>query len=154
MYSYQVQAIIPYYTSCGENGTYIIRFDGTKEVLTIPIRSYLRRMLYEAHLDPKALQHWTHKTIGTKLVTPITLNEHLIFIPIKMRHAIGKSDGAFGYILSHNITHYDDYLITLSPDLPLTTLSPKSYITKKLRDAKLLRYAYLEHRRQYDFMHQ
>lgn len=152
MYAYQVHAIIPYYSACGENATYIILSDGTKETFHIPIRSYMKRMLYDAHLDPKALQYWTHKVIGTKLNTPITLNENLIFIPVKMRHAIGKSDGCFGYVLNSSITSYGNCQLCIGNHTQLTTLSPKSYIDKKQRDARLLRYAYLEHRKNYSFM--
>ena len=153
MIAQTVQAIIPYYTSYGENATAVVYSDGSVDTLPTPIRSYLRRLLYEVHLDPKALQYWTSTIIGAKLNTPLTISEDIIFIPVKMRHAIGKSDGCFGYVLSKSITHIADHSLTLGDHTTLPTLSSRSFINKKQRDARLLRYAYIEHRKNYSFMH-
>lgn len=150
---YSIYAIIPYYTRLGENATYLILADGTIEHLTCSIHTYIRHMLYNAHLDPRALRYWTHKVTGQKLNTPLILNDQLIYIPIKMRHAIGKTDGCFGYILSSAITSFDDATLTLQNDTILTTSASKNYLIKKQKDAMLLKYAYLDHRKQFDYMH-
>lgn len=145
-------AIIPYYGADGANMTYTIHTDGSKESHAMPIKSYIQRMLYHSHLDPKALQYWTSNVIGTKLNTPLTLTEDFIFIPVKIRHAIGKSDGCFGYVLSNKITSYNDASLILDFRITLETRSPSTYIAKKQRDARLLRYAYIDHKKIYEFM--
>ena len=149
---YHVHAIIPFYSDYGENGTYVLLADGTKEIFNMPIRSYIHHMLYEAHLDPKALQYWSYKIIGNKLNNPLILGEDLIFIPVKIRRPIGRADGSFGYILLKSIAAFDDHTLVLSNHIELQTLSSKNYILKKQRDATLLRYAYLDHRKTYAFM--
>lgn len=109
-------------------------------------------MLYSLHLDPNAVKHWTYEIIGTKLNTPIIIDNDLIFLPVKLRKSVGKQDGCFGYVNSHEVANYDDNLITLCNGEKLPTLSPKSYMIKKQHDAKLLRYAYLDYKKQYEFM--
>ena len=109
-------------------------------------------MFYCLHLDPTAVKHWTHEVIGTKLNTPIIIDNDIIFLPVKLRKGVGKQDGCFGYINSKSIQSYDDNSILLCNGELLPTLSPKSYLQKKEYDAKLLRYAYLEHKKQYEFM--
>ncbi len=152
MFYHQVQGFFPIYGADGGNYTQVIHQDGSTAIFQIPTKTYLSHIYQQTHLDPKSLQYWTQKIIGTTLNTPITLNEHFVFIPIKVRHTVGKSDGCFGYFHTGSLTHFDDYTITLATDFTLTTLSRKVYLTKKLRDAKLLAYAYLDERKHYEFM--
>ncbi|MGL4798993.1 MAG: hypothetical protein ACRCWY_06330 [Cellulosilyticaceae bacterium] len=149
---YHIHALIPIYTTTGENATLVIHLDGSSEKCHCTLQTYIRRMLYQAHLDPQSLKYWTSKVLGEKLNTPLILSDTLVFIPIKMRQAIGRTDGCFGYVLSNCILTYDDHTLTLTSGQTLTTLSTKSYVAKKQRDACLLRYAYLEHRKQHSFM--
>lgn len=148
----QIAALIPFYSSNGENSTCILLHDGSKIYKQCSIKKYIHYMLYSLHLDPNAVKHWTYEIIGTKLNTPIIIDNDLIFLPVKLRKSVGKQDGCFGYVNSHEIANYDDNLITLCNGEKLPTLSPKSYMTKKQHDAKLLRYAYLDYKKQYEFM--
>ena len=109
-------------------------------------------MLYQFHLDPRAVAHWTYEVIGSKLNTPITISNDIIFLPVKIRPSIGKQDGCFGYVNNASITSYKDNAINLCNGETLSTLSSKTYIQKKQYDAKLLSYAYIEHKKQYEFM--
>lgn len=109
-------------------------------------------MLYCLHLDPNAVKHWTYEAIGTKLNTPLIIDNNIIFLPVKLRRSVGKQDGCFGYVNSKDIVSYDDLQIVLCNGETLSTLSSKSYIQKKEYDARLLRCAYLEHKKQYEFM--
>ena len=153
MLYHQVQGFLPIYGEDGGNYTLLIHIDGSTQILHLPLKTYLTSMYQQSHLDPKALQYWTHKLIGTKNNIPLTINEQFIFIPIKTRQSIGKSDGCFGYFLMSTLKSFDDYTLTLTSNYTLTTLSPKIYLIKKLRDAKLLAYAYRDERKQYEFMH-
>ena len=109
-------------------------------------------MLYSLHLDPQAVKHWTYKTIGTKLNTPIIIDDSLIFLPVKLRKSVGKQDGCFGYINTKHLQACENNQITLCNGEILPTLSPKSYILKKQTDAKLLSYAYVDYKKQFEFM--
>ena len=109
-------------------------------------------MLYQFHLDPRAVAHWTYEVIGSKLNTPITISNDIIFLPVKIRPTIGKQDGCFGYINNAFITSYEDHLVYLCNGETLSTLSSKTYLQKKQYDAKLLSYAYMDHKKQYEFM--
>ena len=147
-----IAALIPFYDTNGQNSTQILLKDGSKEFASCNIKTYIYRMLYTLHLDPKALKHWTYEITGQKLNTPIVIDEHLIFIPVKLRKGIGKQDGSFGYVNTLALTSIDDYQITLTNNLTLTTLSPKSYISTKCTTAKLLSYSYVAYKKQYEFM--
>lgn len=147
-----IDALIPFYDSDGANATCILFHDGSRSYKDCPIKKYLYHMLYSLHLDPNAVKHWTYKTIGTKINTPIIIDDSLIFLPVKLRKGVGKQDGCFGYVNSKVIQAYEDNQITLCNGEILATLSPRSYIQKKITDAKLLSYAYMDYKKQYEFM--
>lgn len=152
MHYTQITGLIPFYSSDGENSTCILLNDGSKIYKACSIKKYIHHLLYKLHLDPKAVKHWTYEVIGTKLNTPIIIDNEFIFLPVKLRKSVGKQDGCFGYINIKDIKSFDDYSLLLCTGEILPTLSPKSYIQKKQHDAKLLSYAYLDYKKQYEFM--
>ncbi|WP_069999261.1 hypothetical protein [Cellulosilyticum sp. I15G10I2] len=148
----QFAALIPFYDAYGQNSTCVLLKDGGKEYFNCSVKTYINNMLYELHLDPKAVSFWTSKIIGTKLNTPLIIDESLVLLPVKFRKSIGKQDGCFGYVNQAFITAIDDHSLTLSSGETVPTLSRKSYITKKQKDAALLSYAYTDYKKQYEFM--
>lgn len=152
MYFHEIAALIPFYSTEGENSTCILLNDGSKIYKSCSVKKYIHYMLYQLHLDPRAVAHWTYEVIGNKLNTPITINNDIIFLPVKLRRSVGKQDGCFGYINHKSLISYDNNTITLCNGDSLLTLSSKTYIQKKQYDAKLLSYAYLDHKKQYEFM--
>lgn len=148
----QISAFIPFYSSEGENSTCILFNDGSKIDKPYSIKKCTNQILYSLHLDPQALSHWTYEVIGMKSTTPLIITDDIIFIPVKLRKSIGKHDGCFGFINMKAIASYDHHSILLDSGQSILTLSPKSYIQKKLHDAKLLHYAYLDHKKKYEFM--
>lgn len=148
----QIAALIPFYNANGENSTCILLKDGSRIYKQCSIKKYIQHMLYSLHLDPNAVKHWTSKVIGSKLNTPIIVDNDIIFLPVKLRKSIGKHDGCFGYVNHLDILSYDNHSIILCNGETLPTLSSKSYLQKKEHDAKLLRYAYLDYKKQYEFM--
>ncbi|MBE6023246.1 MAG: hypothetical protein E7231_08445 [Cellulosilyticum sp.] len=147
-----ISALIPCYSSNGENSTCILLRDGSRFYKECSIKKSIQQMLYHLHLDPQAVKHWTCEVIGTKLNTPLIIDNDTIFLPVKLRKGIGKQDGCFGYINTKDIQSYDTHSILLCNGETLSTLSPKSYVQKKQYDAKLLRYAYIDQKKQYEFM--
>ena len=145
-------AIVPFYDDYGQNSTCAILKDGSREYFRCSIKAYINSMLYELHLDPKAVNFWTYKILGTKLNTPVIIDDSLVLIPVKFRRAVGKQDGCFGYVNQNFIKEADDLNLTLSSGEILPNLSQKSYILKKQKDAALLSYAYTDYKKQYEFM--
>lgn len=152
MYVTLCNAIIPFYDTQGANMTYTISENGTVETHPFTAKKFLDNLFSELCLDPKMLRHWSSRILHSKTQMPIIFMIDQVFIPVKIRTSIGKHDGCFGYILTAAITSYTDYEITLSNGQVLETLSSASYISAKLRDAKLLSYAYDEQKSSYDFM--
>lgn len=152
MYYNQIAAIVPFYDTYGQNSTSILLQDGTEEYASRPVKQYVAQMLFKLHLDPKALKFWNTSVLGTKLNTPLIIDENYILLPVKFRKSVAKADGCFGYVCASAITKVEDHKLTLSNGQTLTTYSPKSYIIKKQTDAKLLRYAYVDYKKQYEFM--
>lgn len=148
----QIAAFIPFYSAEGENSTCVLLKDGSRYTKPCSIKKYIQHMLYSVHLDPCAVKHWTYTVIGTKLNTPLIISNDIIFLPVKMRNGIGKQDGCYGYINAKAIQSFDTHSIHLCTGETLSTLSPKTYIQKKQYDAKLLSYAYLDYKKQYEFM--
>lgn len=150
----QIAALIPFYDTNGENSTCIIFMDGSRECTPCSVKKFMRSMLYDFHLDPHALRHWTFRMIGTKLNTPIIINDNLIFLPVKLRKGVGKQDGCFGYVRHDHIRSFANKEVTLSSGEMLATLSPKAYLTKKHLDANMLRFSYREFKKKTEFMYE
>ena len=152
MYVTLCNAIIPFYDTQGANMTYTISEDGTRETHPFSTKKFLNNLLGKFYLDPKMLRQWSSDVLYSKTQMPIIFMADQVFIPVKIRIPLGKHDGCFGYILTSAIASYSDYKMTLSNGQVLETLSSDSYIGNKLRDAKLLNYAYIEQKSSYDFM--
>lgn len=152
MMYYLCSAIIPYYDSYGGNATYTLLTDGTKETFDFSIKNYTYHMFRQLFMDPLSLKNWASHILSGKSNLPLILTDAYIFIPIKMRTPIGRLDGAFGYVALDSIVGYKDSMITLKNGVILETLSSDSYITKKMKDARLLRYAYQEQRKSFEFI--
>ena len=149
---YLCSAIIPYYDPYGGNATYTLLTDGTKETFDLSIKNYIYHMFRQLYMDPLALKNWVSHILSAKSNMPLILTDAYIFIPIKVRYPIGRLDGAFGYVALDAMVSYKDGVITLKNGVILETLSSDSYITKKIKDAKLLAYAYKEQRKPFEFI--
>lgn len=150
---YLCYAILPFYDDHGYNATYTLLSDGTKETYQLPIKTYIYRMFHQLYMDPLALKNWSTHILSSQYNLPLIINETYIFIPVKMRTPIGRCDGACGYVLLSAIKDFKDGTITLVNGTTLDTLSSDTYLTKKMKDARLLRYAYEEHRKPFEFIH-
>lgn len=148
----QIAVLIPYYDDYGQNSTCILFQDGSRDYRSYSVKHFIYCMFYQLHLDPNAVRFWTSQILGTKLNTPLIVDESLIFIPVKFRKSIGKQDGCFAYINSQSISSCGDYKILLTSGETIDILSPKSYVLKKQNDARLLSYAYMDYKKQYEFM--
>ena len=112
----------------------------------------MRSIFYDFHLDPKTVRQWTFEKIGYKLNTPMVINEHLIFIPVKFRKGVGKQDGCYGYLGYNYIRSVQDQGVYLSTGDFLPNLSAVAYVSRKQQAASILRLCYLEFKRQTEYM--
>ncbi|MGL4362814.1 MAG: hypothetical protein ACRCSG_06060 [Cellulosilyticaceae bacterium] len=142
-----LQAIIPYYTDCGENFTKLIDLSGNVTIDKRKITTFIRALHFETHIDPRARKHWSSQLVGSKLTPPLLFDENVIFLPIKMRRNVGKNDAAYGYFLLNSITELDNYSITLKGNITINTFSSKDYLLNKRREALLLLLAYNEYKK-------
>lgn len=145
-------AVIPFYNEYGQNATCVLFKDGSREYLNCSIKNYIHTMFSKLHLDPKALSFWTYGILGYKLNAPLIIDEDTVLIPIKFRKSISKHDGCFGYVHQRFIKDVQDYSLTLSTEEVLDTLTLASYVAKKQKDATFLTYAYLDYKKQFEFM--
>lgn len=151
---YQIAAIIPFYDANGENSTRIIYADGSTECRSYSVKRFMRDLLYDFHLDPHALRHWTFKMIGAKLNTPLIINDKLVFVPVKMRKGVGKQDGCYGYLSYEYIRCFENQGVLLPTGEILPTLSAASYVARKHKDAGFLCMGYREFKKQTEYIYQ
>lgn len=139
------EAIMPYYDEFGQNCTYILLKDGTKEYFKIPTKTYIRKMFYALHIDPTSLNHWTCDILHKQQGNPLIISQDIIFLPVRAREVIGRTDGCMGYVLGSSLTHIGDYTLKLRCGATLPTRSKANYLLGKQKDAKLLHYTYSEY---------
>ena len=145
-------AIIPYYTLTGANETYCFLEDGTRVSYPYSSKRFISRLFYSYHIDPVLRKHWAIQVLYMKHYLPLVLKSDMIFIPIKIRTHVPMHDGVLGYILVSSIKSYEDFKVTLTNNVIIETLSSAAYISKKLREAHLLRHSYKELMQSYPYM--
>ena len=149
---FEIDAFYPFYTEDGHDHTCILLKDGSKEYVSQCVKHFIPHLLYDTGLDARSIRLWASKVTGLKQNLPIIIDENIIFIPVKFRKRLNSTTTAFGYINYNSILSYSNTTVTLKNQTILETLSPTKFIDKKLIDAKLLAYAYLDTRKQYEFM--
>lgn len=90
-----IVAIIPKYTETGDS-TYV--FTSMKEIRIYKksIRSFLKELYFMHSIDFIAQKN-KFKKIGIHQNAPLILDDQ-VFIKVRVRKPIGKSDGAYGYV--------------------------------------------------------
>lgn len=149
---FEIDGFLPFYTEDGHDQTCILLKNGDKEYSPYAIKHFIPHLLFDTGLDVRSTRLWATKITGLKQNLPLVIDDQNIFIPIKFRKPLKSTTTAFGYINYTSIATYSDMRITLNNQNILETLSSAKYIDKKLIDAKLLAYAYLDTRKQYEFM--
>ena len=90
-----IVAIVPKYTEIGDS-TYV--FTSMKEIRIYKksIRSFLKELYFMHSIDFIAQKN-KFKKIGIHQNAPLILDDQ-VFIKVRVRKPIGKSDGAYGYV--------------------------------------------------------
>ena len=62
------------------------------------LKTYLRRIARHYHVDLPALRASTGELLDCSNNAPLTFHRHLVFIPVKVRKPLSRSDGATGFV--------------------------------------------------------
>lgn len=91
----KIVAIIPKYSEVGDI-TVVYTKDGRRTEVKASLRTFLKRLFYFYTVDYLALKNKFRK-VGICQNAPLILKGE-VFMKVKVRKPIAKSDGAFGYV--------------------------------------------------------
>lgn len=151
---FEIDAFFPYYSEDGAIKTCVLLTNGTKQYSRYNMRQFISHLLCDVGLDYRCVRLWSTKVTGVKHHLPLIIDNLNIFLPIKFpaQAHTPRSETSYGYINLGSIARYSDTEIVLKNQITLSTLSSTKYIEKKMVDAKLLTYAYLDNKKRYEFM--
>ncbi len=151
---FEIDAFFPTYKENNPAQTCILLNNGITQYSHYSIRQFIPHLLYETGLDERSIRLWSSKLTGSKHLVPLIIDNLNIFIPIKFAVPIKNNacTSAYGYINLGSIDHFSDTEVVLKNQTALSTLSSVKYIEKKIVDAKLLTYAYLDMKKKFEFM--
>lgn len=90
-----IWVLVPKYTETGDS-TYIYTAKGRERLYPMTLRTFLRKLYYFYTIDLLA-QRNKFKKMGIHQNAPLVLKNE-VFIKVRVRRPIGKSDGAYGYV--------------------------------------------------------
>nr|WP_303244292.1 hypothetical protein [uncultured Cellulosilyticum sp.] len=151
---FEIDAFFPIYKKEGPAQTCILLTNGTKQYSHYSIRQFIPHLLYDTGLDERSIRLWSSKVTGSKHLLPLIIDNLNVFIPIKfaIEGENNRISVVYGYVNLGSIAHYSNKEVILKSQVSLPTLSSIKYIEKKIVDAKLLTYAYLDIKKKYEFM--
>lgn len=100
-----IYAIIPKYTDRGDV-TYIYTSRGVERSFNMTMRTFLRKLYFFYTIDLIAQKN-KFKKMGIHQNAPIVLKDQ-VFIKVRVRRPIGKSDGAYGYVDVKGVSRIDE----------------------------------------------
>lgn len=152
-YKKSIDAIVPIYNREGNNVCSIIYPNGTSIVESIHVDKFIRIWLQILRIDICSYRMWAQEILHRRNGNPIVIHEHMVFIPVKMRKPIGSKDGSYGYVQLESIDDIVDGAIHLKSGRILPCMYTKQTMERKIKDAKLIQYSYIEERKMYDIIY-
>lgn len=149
---FEIDAFFPCYKEDTNIKTCIILSNGTTRYSHYNMRQFTARLLCDIGMDYLSLRLWSSKVTGAKHHLPLIIDNLNVFIPIRFKAKANGNETSYGYINMGSIERYSDTEIVLRNQVVLPTLSSTKYIEKKMVDAKLLTYAYLDNKKRFEFM--
>lgn len=137
------QVFVPYYDSNSKNSTYAILSDNTIKYLDIPISTLVYKMHADFCLSHTASNIWSSTFIPSKKYFPLTLNEHMAYVPVRMRRDATHGHGYYGYVSLFSIADIVGSSIHLTNGTILSTESTYAELTKKRQESVVLLLVYL-----------
>lgn len=125
-----VMALRPVYNSQGANATEIICADGRVITDNRRVKTVTKALLRSYALDLRAQHEIVRNCAGRQSVLPFYLPKGRIFIPLKMRQAVGENDQVYGYVDLSYLGNFvgqgsNRCVVPLSNGLELEVLSSK-----------------------------
>ncbi|HOL18278.1 MAG TPA: hypothetical protein PLY40_08350, partial [Bacillota bacterium] len=90
-------ALVPCYAGNGGNCTKIYTLEGETVLDRRTVRWNLRRLARRFCIDLEAARSRYGELLDWRQGVPIPFSAALVLVPLKVRHTVGKNDGASGY---------------------------------------------------------
>lgn len=103
------------------------------QIIERNIRTVVNRLYRVKLIDPTASKNYYGQLLNKRKNIPLILDKANIFIMVKTRVPIGKNDGAYTYINSKYIDHYDSRSVLLKDGREIVCQS-SLYTLKKLEN--------------------
>lgn len=148
-------AIVPAYLPDRGNCTRIYVLDEQPIVIEKTISTVIKAIGRYHLIDLESMRITYGRFLNSPNLSPISLNQNDIFIPVKVRKPIGRNDKAFGYI---NIKYIKDIkrakdssIILLTNDIEIKSLSRIKTIQRHLSNGYIVKRFYDDRfKRKYD----
>ncbi|SDF79254.1 hypothetical protein [Sporolituus thermophilus] len=138
-----IAAILPEYTTCGDR-TVILTTDGAAHPTGARVRTVLVRLARSLAADLAALRHYSARTTGRGIMTPLPLAPDLVLLPIKVRTPRVAKDPCTGYLnlqavtaVRENKTGPFPATVTLQGGASVPVLWTAATVRKQLQYARL-----------------
>ncbi|SCG81897.1 hypothetical protein DW1_0277 [Proteiniborus sp. DW1] len=93
--SKEIVAFLPFYIE--GNSTKVITNKQNEEYIYKSIKTFITLLSKYFMVDLNSSRQYYGKIIGSTNIVPLPFNKDNIFVPLKVRKAISKNDGSFGY---------------------------------------------------------
>lgn len=139
-----IDAFFPFYNEEKNTHTCVLYHDGTQKYVKPNVAKYILQLYFEAMLNYEAIHNWSCDVLHAKCNLPLLFNKQCIFIPIKFRQPpyMPSPSYTYGYVHFNAIAFFSEHEVILKNQIVLQTISPTSFIEKKIRDAIFLGYVY------------
>lgn len=146
--SKEIIAIIPLYVDMRGNSTKIITKEEKEAYIYKSIKTVIALLAKYFMIDLASSRQYYGKIIGCTNIVPLAFNKDNVFAPLKVRKAIGKNDGSFGYF---NIRFINELykkngkvFVSLTDDISVEVIQGIDSAKKNLRNANIVRQSYCE----------
>lgn len=136
-------AYIPCYD--GGNSVMAVKKSGQTVTLDKGIKTVVRMLLKESSMDINAFRKNFSGSAGKLNLIPIPLNLDTVLIPLKVRKAIGKNDGAYAYVDMSSIKDVSGFrtsTVTLLCGMEIGCLESPRAVKRRMQTANMVKIQY------------
>ncbi len=135
MKSLRCLAVVPIYEAMTGNICvyYGLKGEAVKQPFTV--QTQMRRFFREHRIDEREYQKKARRVLGIKKSLPLGFTSDCIFMPVKVRVPIARSDGAYAYVRYEAIQDISDNQILLTTGEPLDCLQSRRSLAESLARA-------------------
>lgn len=142
--SKEIIAVLPLYKE--GNSTKIITNKQNEEYIYKSIKTFITLLARYFMIDLSSSRQYYGKIIGSTNIVPLPFDKDNIFVPLKIRKAISKNDGSFGYFnigfIKDIIEKNNKVYISLEKGYCIEVLQGIDSARKNLRNGYIIKQAY------------